>query len=161
LAKCWVAECDRCDRGEGEKEAIAWINQKRMLQYNENHIPSAHIDFNIQVRSYCAVFDERSSKYNSGRSRRIRASTFDKPLHIKDVAFWQSLRELALRFFRGEVQDPHPRAMHFGGMLDIQLAKLKGLIVVAKYCNKHGKWCNYFYRTKYGRYASDKLVAHN
>jgi hypothetical protein len=152
LSRCLVAECDRRAQKPKESAAIAWVLQKLRIQYNEHHkTPRTYAD---QVHEYCAVFDKRSRFYYLPRARSIRKSTFANPLHIKTKSLWANIRNFAIRFFNGEIVDPHPLAMHFGGGLDINSAKSKNLILVAKYCDKHGKWCNYFYRTSYRRTAA-------
>lgn len=117
LVRCLRAECDDCTRPD-EKEGIAWVLRKRQKQKAKVR---EGWSLNSQILAYCALFDRRSSRHNSPRSKAIRASTFDAPQHgtrPKDGRWWKRMRWWALSFLAGKIPDPFPMANHWGGRSD-------------------------------------------
>jgi len=138
LVQCIRAECDSCSKNPDEPAAIAHVILKRMTQYNDNPSWSNGYAYNIPktlsydeyIIAYCSVFDHRSSLYYSDRATKILESTFMRPLHGKP-AWWGRMQQWANKFLQGEIPDPLPRAMHWGGDMDIARAKRAGWTRIA------------------------------
>jgi hypothetical protein len=97
------------------------------------------VTLNDMVLQYCAVFDRRAKAYYRKRSKDIRSSTFDEPLHGK-VQHWTRVRAFVDAFLAGTVADPCPEAEHFGAKSDV---KNKALQEVCPELNGRG---NTFYK---------------
>lgn len=150
LVQCLIAECDRCNRDEREIAGMAWVIEKLRLAYNRNPRNKTKRSYRQQVEAYCAIFDKRFYGYTKPRSVDIRTGTFESPTHI-GAKHWDRLRKFSQRFLSGKVIDPHPEADLFGGGCDLDRAIRNHWTEEAKYCDKNGKWCNYFWNTKQRR----------
>ncbi len=135
LARCMRAETDSYS-GENNQEwaAMAHVLRKRAKQSKRT--------LNKTILAYCAVFDRRGAAYYQPRSKAIRASTFEAPLHGRP-AEWQKLREFSQAFMGGRIADPCPEAMHFGA--DYDVGPDSSLVEV---CHHLGERGNKFFRVR-------------
>jgi hypothetical protein len=132
LARCLRAETDKYSgKGDAEWAATAWVLRKRAF--------TKGVTLNDMVLQYCAVFDRRSAAYYRKRSKDIRLSRFDEPLHGK-ARDWAKLRTFVGAFLAGTIADPCPEAEHFGAKSDV---KNKALQEVCPELNGRG---NTFYK---------------
>jgi hypothetical protein len=147
LAQCIRAECDECNN-EYEKETMAHILVKRMVQYNNNKynkIKKQSINLDTMILSYCSVFDRRAKAYYGARSTAIRKSTFAKGGH-GSLKWWRYMKAWTHNFLEGRIDDPYPLAMHFNGLMDIHRVP-SNWIEITRF--KHGKRANIIYRYKH------------
>jgi len=112
LVQCVRAECDECDVNPREKDAIAWVLKKQAQRTGRTLL--------AQTMAYCAVFDRRNA-----RALSIWSSTFDAPKH-GSAKWWSETRRWSTRFLHKPPPDPLPRAMHWGGNMDIHRAVKMG-----------------------------------
>jgi hypothetical protein len=145
--QCLIAECDRCNRDEEEREVagMLWVIEKLRIAWNRNPHHVTKRTYSDQVEAYCAIFDERGTRYYKPRSTRIRSGSFDNPTHI-DGEHWNRLRGIVKEFLAGKIYDPHPDADYFGGRCDVDRARRNNWYLVATYCNDDGSWCTYFWK---------------
>jgi hypothetical protein len=105
LARALVAEADF---HEPDHQAIAWVLAKRY------RITRGDEPFAAFVARYCSAF-----KTDTYRSRTIRQLPWGTaPLGHPWKTGWTSVRRFVESWLRGNVQDPCPEAMHFGGPMD-------------------------------------------
>lgn len=130
LAQCLRAEADTY---YPDYAPIAHVLKKRAEQRG--------VSLRVMILDYCAVFDKRSVQHYRRRARAILASTVTSPKHGTKKE-WMMLYEFVAHFVDGLIPDPCPKAMHWGGKIDVVWP---GLIEV---CPELGKRGNRFYRVR-------------
>lgn len=120
-AQCLVAEARW--RNRTEHSAILHVLERRWRRYNQMH-PGAEISFERQVRQFCHL--HRSPEDSTSRW----ALNLPWGPMVEDPGFpsgsdwrrwrddWDFVRETVGMFERGELRDPMPLAMTFGGDMD-------------------------------------------
>lgn len=130
LAQCYVAEAGW--RNYTEHSAMAHVLERRWRMYNAAH-PDAPITFEQEVRQYCHVHRVEREESSNGWALGLtwgpldadpRQATDPRPMCIGDDCWrryasrWDVVRESVLAFERGELADPMPLAILWGGTMD-------------------------------------------
>ncbi len=114
LARCLVSEAD----WHAEDWApIAHVLQKRQRQYNRNN-PKRQRTYRQMIHAYCAVFAKEGRNYYRDRTKNIRESTWDKPLHGNRQQ-WQTVKRFVNDYSAGKIPDPCKRCLHWGSSRDV------------------------------------------
>lgn len=124
-AQCLVAESGW--RTRTEHSAILHVLERRWRRFNAAH-PDARISFVEQVRRYCHVHRETRPSYVTPRMRWVLrlpwgALEADPGMGAGQdwrrwADDWEYARETVRLFAAGELPDPMPLAMIFGGSMD-------------------------------------------
>jgi hypothetical protein len=122
LGQCLVAEARW--RNRTEHSAIAHVLERRWRRYNAAH-PSAPISFEQQVRAYCHVHRARREDSSNGWVLSLQWGPLEEDPGMGPTVNWRNwrddwdfARETVSMFERGELRDPMPLAMTFGGAMD-------------------------------------------
>lgn len=118
LARAWVGEADW---NAPDHVAIGWVLSKRWKIYNRTRPEAKRIRFEGFVGMYCSPLKGRNL-----RQRRIQALPWGDPIKRqlgpyrlrRNVRRWRVVRERVERWGRGELKDPCPKALHWGGTMD-------------------------------------------
>jgi hypothetical protein len=128
LARCLRAEVDNYSGyRNAEWSAHAWVLKKRARAEGST--------LNEMVLRYCAVHNRGAKESYKPRSKRIRRSTFQAPLH-GTTAEWAELKRFVDAFIRGKIPDPCPRAIHFGNADDVK--DKPQMVEVCKWLGRRG-----------------------
>jgi len=131
LGVCIVAECEF--KSESEAAAIGHI----LIRDYRKRWPRYQWSINEFIRRYCAVFDPAGTNYYRPRTRKIRESTFDKPLrdHPGEPEKWKRVKAFVDSFAAGEVIDPCPLCFIWYGNTDKKPATCNVVMGPPKYAN--------------------------
>ena len=119
LAQCLVAEARW--RNRTEHSAIAHVLERRWRRVAER-VPG--YTFEQMVRDYCHVHRATRERSSNGWVLSLPWGPMTEDPGIGDADWsrwtddWEYVRETVGMFERGELRDPMPLAMHFGGHMD-------------------------------------------
>ncbi|HVZ37345.1 MAG TPA: hypothetical protein VG963_33215 [Polyangiaceae bacterium] len=106
LAQVMVGEADW---SEPDHVAIAFVLARRWQQYRDKR---GHISFRRYMQLYSSAM-----KVETERARWVRALPWGE-LSGRHAGSWAAVRKLVKAWGLGEVEDPCPEALHWGGTTD-------------------------------------------
>ena len=112
LARSIVGECGWKCVDTGEAAAIAWIYHKRSYHFPGRNYFRAMMDYSAAIRVGRAWI--RNLNRRGDRPRLLEGQIY----WGKHRKLWMKTLDFADRFFRGQVTDPCPQCLHFGGHFD-------------------------------------------
>lgn len=130
LGQCDVAEAGW--RNHTEHAAMAFVLLRRWREYNERH-PDAPITFEQEIRQYCHVHRVERASSSNGWALGLtwgpleadpREAADPRPMCTGDDCWrryasrWDAVRAAVLAFEAGELRDPMPLAIIWGGAMD-------------------------------------------
>lgn len=121
LGQCFVAEARW--RNRTEHSAIAHLLERRWRRYNAAH-PSAPISFETQVRAYCHIHRAPQADSSNGWALGLTWGPMVEDPGMGSVNWrrwrddWDFVRETVSLFEQGQLIDPMPLSMTFGGDMD-------------------------------------------
>lgn len=131
LARAMVAEAGFLNRTD--HVALAWVLAKRWKRLRERRDPS--LPFVKVVRAYCAGLGDTAAR--SRRQQWVRELPGDAQTRPKSWPskyswkrhrkLWRRVLERADAWARGELADPCPQAVHWGGTMDKPRGRMRAV----------------------------------
>lgn len=116
LARACVGEAGWKSFQTGECAAIAHIFHKRSYNHHRRSYFKSMVDYSAALRVGYKTRPWLKHLNRAGNRPRMLESNVSWSIHHP---LWVKTLDFADRFFKGQIPDPTPKALHFGGVMDV------------------------------------------